>query len=158
MKQIQFSILVVFSTLLMAQEMNQRDLKAIEGKWTGNLVYLDYSSNKEVMIPVELTITRQKEFKYQFIYVYPKEPKANSKEKININLEERKLEGNSIESIERGSDGWVIKFVSNGKDNGKPAQFINTYTIGNSSLSIKKEVQYESGGEIFMRNEYRLEK
>lgn len=138
MKKLQFIFLFLVSGLLVAQEMRQSDLQIIEGTWTGNLVYLDYSSGKEVMIPVELTVVNQKETKYQFIYVYPKEPKANSKKKISIDLLERKIAGDAIESINKRSDGWVIKSVSSGKDNGKPAQFIHTYSLNKTTLSIKR--------------------
>ncbi|MEQ8626479.1 hypothetical protein [Ekhidna sp.] len=151
-------ILFLCISLAYAQNMTQEHLQLLEGQWTGDLVYLDYSSNKEVKIPVEVSIEKVKEAKYKFNYVYPKEPKANSKSNVTIDLEKMTIEGNRIAEINERNGQWTIVAYSTGKDNGQKAIFIKTYVIGETSLSIKKGVQYISSDERFMRNEYRLKK
>ncbi|WP_420317303.1 hypothetical protein [Ekhidna sp.] len=151
-------ILFLSISLAYAQNMTQEDLQLLEGQWTGDLVYLDYSSNKEVKIPVEVSIEKVKEGKFKFNYVYPKEPKANSTSTVIIDLDKEKIAGENIEKVQLIDNLWTIVAYSSGKDNGQKARFIKTYIIGGTSLSIKKEVQYESSDERFMRNEYRLKK
>ncbi|MEQ8906965.1 hypothetical protein [Ekhidna sp.] len=151
-------ILFLCISLAYAQNMTQEHLQLLEGQWTGDLVYLDYSSNKEVKISVEVSIEKVKEGKYKFNYEYPKEPKANSKSNVTIDLEKMTTEGKRIAEINERNGQWTIVAYSAGKDNGQKARFVKTYVISETTLTVKKEVQYESSEERFMRNEYRLKK
>ena len=142
---------------LVQAQVTEKDVDVILGeKWTGNLVYLDYSTNKEVMIPVEIKVEKVKKGKYSLDYNYPNEPKANSTGKIAIDFEKQTLNKEVMSEFESRDGLFFITTTSTGKDNGKAATFIKRYILGETSFSIRKDVQYEGSEEVFMRNEYRM--
>jgi hypothetical protein len=154
-------LLILFGSLAIGaynqDEISLKDFDMMLGSdWVGDLVYLDYSSNKEVKIPVDIAIEKTKKGRYSFQFNYPKEPKANSKSKISIDLDSRTISNDPIKIIEREDGQLSVVTSSKGKDNGKPASFIKTYVIGKQALTIRKEVTYDDSDEIFMRNEYRM--
>lgn len=86
------SFLLVASTLLPLVStdlptVKGRDLQLLMGaQWKGTLTYLDYSRNKRVSIPSNLTVTKSNgdRWSWVFEYQYPDEPKANSRETVTI--------------------------------------------------------------------------
>lgn len=134
------------------------DLKPLLGtKWTGNLTYLDYSSNKKVSIKSNLTVTKSAESTsiWIFDFEYPEEPKANEKVEVEISKDGKMFDGEQvIEKIKLPNATLKIVTVKNGEDNNKLAIFRHTYLINKQSFSIKKEVQYEGSNEFFERNKY----
>ena len=134
------------------------DLTRLTGaQWTGGLTYLDYSSNKKVSLPSNLTVTRAlgDEMSWVFEYQYPDEPKANSKRTLTLSKDGTVFDGETV--IERASlDGGTLRIVTeqSGKDNDKDALFRYTYLLGPSSFSIKKEVRPVGAAEFFERNQY----
>ena len=152
------SILLFLLILSLAtQAQSEVDLDQIlEDPWSGDLVYLDYTSEKETKIPVELTVKSAGKNKYEFSYEYPNEPKANSKSKVTIDIEGGKIAGDPIESIKTQDGLTIITATSKGKDNGKKAEFIRTYIFNELTFIIRKEVKYVGDTKTFMRNEYRL--
>lgn len=146
-----------FSNLTLSQEFKLIDNVLGDG-WSGSLIYLDYSSQKVVKIPVTAIVEKGKGGRYAIRYMYPEEPRANNREKMTLDLETLTLGGDPIKSAETqiiDSDSVVcIKTVSRGKENGVMAEFYRTYVFGSSIFSITKEVQFEGSDEIILRNEY----
>lgn len=134
------------------------DLKRLTGpQWMGTLTYLDYSKNKKVSIPSNLTVKQSAEDRRTWIFEfqYPDEPQANSKQNLTIG-ENGKTFGDE-EVFERNTlADKRLRIVTRkkGMDNDKAAIFRFTYLIGAGSFSIKKEVKYEESGDYFERNEY----
>ena len=153
-----FSFLIGLSINLSAQSVELSALEVLAGdNWKGELTYLDYSSNKEVKMPVEMAISIVKEGTFQFAYSYPNEPKANSKAKIRISSDGTKISGNKITKVEKTEDGLlIIHAESKGSDNNEKAMLYFTYTIGKRLFSTKKEVKLAGDDDRFLRNEYRL--
>jgi hypothetical protein len=150
-----FSILPVFAQTATVKPEDFRTLTG--GRWMGTLVYVDYRSNKEVSIPSNLTVAEAKgeDPTWIFEYEYPDEPKANSKE--NVKLAKNGTSINDETVVERASlDGGLLRVVTErrGKDNDRDALIRYTYTIGQSSFSIKKEVRPEGSTKFFERNRY----
>ncbi len=90
MKNTLSKILIVFIFLLPIHNYSQNivttdDLKILVGEWVGTLTYIDYSTNNPFTMPVNLNVKQGKN-NYQLILNinYPKEPNANSKDKIKI--------------------------------------------------------------------------
>ena len=126
------------------------------GRWTGTLVYLDYGSNKETSIPSHLTVTKSpgENLTWIFEYEYPREPKANSKEKVKLTTDGTSINDEKV--VARETLGGVLRLVTErrGKDNDRDALIRYTYLIGQSSFSIKKEVRPDGSSRFFERNRY----
>jgi len=129
----------------------------VGGPWMGTLTYRDYSSNKEVSIPSNLKVTRPTEQNRAWIfeYEYPKEPKANSKEKVVISENGTSIDEGKVVERERLASG-ALRLVTEqrGKDNDENAVIRHIYLISESSFSITKEVRSESSTKFFERNRY----
>ena len=133
------------------------DLKTLLGEWAGTLTYTDYGTNKPFTMPANLIVNQGKN-NYQLILNinYPKEPNANSKDKIKISKNGTQLNKLDIKSKVVLPNGQIqITTQYSGKDNGKKALIKNIYIIGTSVFIIRKEVKFENSEDWFMRNEYK---
>lgn len=154
-------ILIILTFLLPNYNYSQNsvstdDLKTLLGEWVGSLTYTDYSTNKPFTMPANLIVTQGKN-SYQLILniTYPKEPNANSKDKIKISKDGTQLNKLDIKSRQVFPNGQ-IKIITqySGKDNGKKALIKNVYIIGTSNFIIRKEVKFENSDDWLLRNEY----
>lgn len=136
------------------------DLEPLLGEWTGSLTYVDYSSNKPYTMPANLTVSQGKsEHQVSLMYTYPNEPKANSKGKIKISDQGKKLNNEMIVSREVLADGSVQVTTSyKGKDNNKEAMIKGVYVLGKAICVIRKEVKYDNSENWLKRNEYTFER
>lgn len=135
-----------------------KDLSVLEGpKWSGALSYLDYATNKRSNIRSELQISRKAPGVdvWVFEYIYPDEPKANTKGELAIADGGRTFAGGSVIKKKRERNGVLrITTTKAGKDDDRKALFRYTYLISSDSFSIKKEIQLDGKTEWFERNEY----
>ena len=154
-----FLLFGVSSLAFAKAKIKTKDLLILTGaQWSGNLIYLDYGTNKQVSIPSNLIVTQSKENKFSWIfeYKYPDEPKADSKDTIIIGKDGSLLDGEKvIERTELNNQTLKIVTEKNGTDNDKKSIFRFTYLIGKTEFSIKKEVRYEDSNDFFVRNEYK---
>lgn len=136
------------------QKMTIADFEFLNNtEWSGNLMYLNYSDNKEVNLPTELKL----EIKKNTLIMktsFPYEPKANGKNRIAIDLENGLFGDERIISIdnEEGSITLITEFE--GKDNNRLAVMTKTYVLGKTGLDISKEVAYKGSNSSFIRNKY----
>lgn len=126
-------------------------------RWAGELVYLDYGSDRKVSIRSRLTVTRAPGDgpSWVFEYEYPDEPKANGRKVVGLGEGGRTFDGETV--VERRAlDGGAVRIVTErrGKDDGRDALFRYTYLIGASAFSLKKEVRPEGAPEFFERSTY----
>jgi len=132
------------------------DLSAIEGKWVGTLKYLDYSSNKTTSIKSNLTVTRAvgEPNVWTFDYVYPDEPKANSKDRVILSPDGKIIDGETVSEVSKSNGGVKLVTLKAGTDNGLTSVFRFTYEISKDLFLIRKEVKAEGSTEYFERNTY----
>ena len=163
-------ILVVFTILISFENYSQtssaetperittKDLKIILGKWTGSLTYVDYRTNKPFTMPSNVDVKQGKNEKQLLLLItYPKEPNANSKDKIKISEDGQQLNKKEVKSRQKLADGQIQIITEYlGKDNNKPALLRNIYILGDKQFIIRKEVNFENTNEWMMRNEYSL--
>lgn len=134
------------------------DLRRLTGaRWTGTLTYTDYSSNRRVSIPSNLTVTGRDgdSTSWVFEYEYPEEPKANGKREVMLGRDGATLDGETV--VERTSlEGGLLRVVTEkrGDDDERAALFRFTYLIGASSFSVRKEVRHDGADQFFERNVY----
>ncbi len=160
MKKTSFLAIILFIAIntITGQAININEMDVLIGNnWKGDLTYLDYSSNEEVSISVEMEVIKVKAGVYEIAYSYPNEPNANSKSKIKITDDGKIIAGNQITSTSKNKDGsLMVHAISHGKDNGKKATFYYTYMIGSNLFSAKKSVEYEHDERKFIRNVYQF--
>lgn len=132
------------------------DLDIISGKWKGTLTYLDYSTNKPFTMPANVSVERGKnEYQVQLLINYPKEPNANSKDKIIISKDGVLLNKTRVTSRELLTNQEIkITTEYSGKDNRKKALIRNVYIFGAQRFIIRKEVKFDDSADWLMRNEY----
>jgi hypothetical protein len=141
-----------------AARVRPEDLRRLTGaRWSGMLTYTDYTSNRRVSIPSNLTVTEQvgDGTSWVFEYEYPKEPKANGERALTLADGGTTLDGETV--VERTSrDHGLLRIVTEkrGTDDDKPALFRFTYVIGASSFSVRKDVRPDGADEFFERNVY----
>jgi hypothetical protein len=151
-------MLVLSLNAFSSPKVKAKELDVLTGaRWTGNLIYLDYSSSKKVSILSDLIVSKSSaKNSWSFAFEYPKEPKANSSEIVLLSNDGKMLDGEMVVEKTLLTDK-TLKIVTQkeGMDNDKKAIFRHTYLVGEKSFSIKKEVKYiETGAEFFERNEY----
>lgn len=131
-------------------------MKVIIGNWEGSLTYLDYQTGKPFTMPANLIVSQGKS-KDELVLknIYPKEPKANSSDKIKIDKNGMLLNKNVVTSREELENGHVqIQTEKKSKDDNKKALLRYTYIIGDDFFLIRKEVQFEQSSDWIKRSEY----
>ena len=154
-------ILIVFTFLFSFESFAQNtvttdDLLTLLGDWTGTLTYIDYSSNKPYTMPANLIVKQGKNENQLILFnIYPKEPKANNKDKIKISKNGKLLNNYAVKSKQRLSNGQIqITTEYSGKDNNKKALIRSLYILGENQFVIRKEVKYENSDQWLKRNEF----
>lgn len=157
-KSVMIFVLTLMVSTFFGQTLKPGDLDILTGdEWKGELTYLNYSDGKSVTMPVNLRVAKLKEGVYQFSYIYPNEPKANSTAKVKINKDGTKFAGKRVVKVERKPDGTVyLQADGKGSDNRDAAWFYFNYTLSATKFVSKKTVQYKGDDEKFVRNEYRF--
>ncbi len=132
------------------------DLDKISGKWKGTLTYLDYSTNKPFTMPANVSVERGKnEYQVQLFINYPKEPNANSKDRIIISKDGLLLNKTRVTSREILTNQEIkITTEYSGKDNRNKALIRNIYIFGQQRFIIRKEVKFNDSEDWLVRNEY----
>ena len=147
----------LFTSINFGQNTVQPEIleKAI-GEWKGTLTYLDYQTKEPFTMPANLRIENGKN-KYQFklSLEYPKEPKANSTDKIKISKDGTKInKANVISNRKISEEEFEIITEYLGKDNNKKTKIRIIYILGKTQLIIRKEVKLKNTENWTLRNEY----
>jgi hypothetical protein len=134
------------------------DFRVVAGSgWIGHLSYLDYSSEALSKIPVEIQIDEPNGRTLDYAIKYPGETQYNSREKIELSRDGRKLNDGLIIARKQNDNGDLILVTTyQGKDDNRRADIRVTYTIGSTAFSIAKEIRFEGESDYFLRNQYSL--
>ncbi len=125
--------------------------------WSGSLIYLDYSSNTEQSIPVEIRFDHPGARKVVYHIKYPGESQYNATEKLKWSRDGRELNGETLVSRSLDADGSTVLVTEHdGKDDNRLARIRMTYSINDSALTISKDVRFDDEAEFFRRNAYEL--
>lgn len=149
-------LLLITSSSFGQNTVQSEILENIIGEWKGTLTYLDYQTKEPFTMPVNLRIENGKN-KYQFklSLEYPKEPKANSTDRIKISKDGTKInKADVISNRKISEDEFEIITEYSGKDNNKKAKIRVIYILGKTQLTIRKEVKLENTENWILRNEY----
>lgn len=137
---------------------SSEDFRVAAGSgWKGDLSYLDYSSGALSQIPVEIQVDEPNGRTLGYSIRYPGETQYNSRERIELSRDGRKLNGGLITARKRNDNGDLILVITyQGTDDNRRADIRVTYTIGSTTFSISKEVRFEGESDYFLRNQYSL--
>ncbi|PZU85414.1 MAG: hypothetical protein DI529_10035 [Chryseobacterium sp.] len=165
MKQLKNILIIGFclliATLTQAQKKSNRlinDFIKVEGNWTGQLTYLDYSSGKPYTMSADLEIKRiPNTNEFLFVHTYPKEKSANKTDTITISKDGQYIGKEKLVSRTKLHKGDMrIITEKEGKDgnDGKKATIRQTYILGNTSFSTQKDVLFSGETTWIKRHEY----
>ena len=149
-------ILLIVQSMYSQGKITPDDLNSITGKWKGTLTYIDYGTNRPFTMPANLSVVPGKnEYQVKLLITYPKEPNANSKDKIGISKDGLFVNKNRVASRqELDNEKVIITTEYSGKDNRKNALIRNVYIFGSKRFVIRKEVKLKASADWLIRNEY----
>lgn len=138
------------------------DFYTLSGTWEGSLTYLDYKSGKPYTMPANLVIKRiGKTNTFVFSNIYPNETNANSIDTLAISVDGKYIDKEVVKSRRKLPNGVVEiiteEFGKDGNDN-KPATFRHTYTLGPTTYTTRKDVQFTGTTAWINRHEYAYKK
>jgi len=126
------------------------------GQWAGTLTYLDYSTKKSTSIPCTLEVARAGGGAWEVRTGYPDEPHANSRERVALGEDGRRLGDEAVVERRALEDGGVLLVTErDGVDDDRPARFRFEYRIGAHEYSLRKLVRLNGEREFFERHIYR---
>ncbi len=158
MKQVLFSITALFlSVMVLAQKVSSNDFKVLEGNWTGQLTYLDYTSNKQETIPSTLKASVTRSNKFELKFGYPGESGKGGADVYKIS-EDGSLVNNMkvLERTEQQDGTLKIVLEQKGPDGNdhRPATFHHILEIGKDKFVMTKMVKFDNEKNFFRRNQY----
>jgi hypothetical protein len=154
-------VMAVFSGRAQNQQptLEPAELSLLQGTWTGNLTYLDYTSKKEVTIKAVIYGWRKnnKSRVWHVKYEYPNEPGYTSSDTYKVSSNGAMLGGLKLLEKTKLADG-TLKLVleEKGKDDNRPATMRHTILLSANKLVITKMVRMEGETDFFRRNEYSM--
>ena len=178
MKQIKLKQLIIaaFLMLLIGQSQAENtekmsDLSILEGHWKGQLQYRDYGSDRQVSIPMEVTIEMSPDQQFVISNVTYTDPgykvyahvvtRFDEKNKkvyeyyfSNGQIEEKNYD---INWIQHGDDKWMIEYSNQGQDAGQKADIRIRKTISKTEYISQQWVDNKKEAP-FIRNQTLLKK
>ena len=132
------------------------DILRASGNWSGQLTYLDYTSQKTETIQCNLEVSTSPDEKIiKMKYIYPEEADYNSTGKLNITADGTMIEGQSVIDRQILPDG-SLKLITEekGYDDYKHSTIRRIIVLSNDIFVITKMVKFDDEKEFFKRNEY----
>lgn len=154
-------VMAVFSGRAQNQQpaLEPAELNLLQGTWTGNLTYLDYTSKKEVSIKAVIYGWRKnsKSRVWHVKYEYPNEPGYTSRDTYRVSSDGGMVSGRKLVEKTKLDDG-TLKLVleEKGKDDNQPATLRYIILLSATKLVITKMVRFEGAADFFRRNEYSM--
>ncbi len=159
-KQIIIALLlcIVNTSIAQSTKITATDFSVLIGGWKGSLTYLDYQSGKPYTMPADVDI-EQIGSSNQFVFSnkYPDEPKANALDTVIISKKGDKIDDGIVKSNKKLGNGNIEivtqRMGRDGNDN-KKAIIRLTYTLGATTFTKRKDVQFVGTKKWIKRSEY----
>lgn len=162
-KYILLLVLICFNTLLSAQSKKPKSpLANLPGTWKGTLTYIDYGSEKPYTMPANIIIKPiASSPNYLIENIYPDEPKANSIDTFYVTSDCKMIDDCEVKTITKLKNDQV-KIVAqrigvDGNDS-KKGLIKQTYLLGKTTYTIKKEVLFDGESKWMLRHKYSFKK
>lgn len=134
------------------------DFKLLEGKWKGQLTYLDYTSNKAVTMDANTLFEMVSDSSFdQFIY-YSAEPHKNADSRYTIRENGQVLNDMKLVKRKTGTGKLLLIFEYRGPDgnDNRMATMQRVMELIGNELTITKMVKYDGEANYFQRHQYRF--
>lgn len=133
------------------------DFKQLEGKWKGQLSYLDFSNNKQQTIRANAAVEIRSDNSFGLSIYYTDEPDHNATDFYEIREHGTMINTRKVIERTMQADG-LLKIVTEEKgidgNDPKPATFHFVLLIGKNSFTITKLVKLDGTDKYFERNQY----
>ncbi|AXG71107.1 hypothetical protein KORDIASMS9_03362 [Kordia sp. SMS9] len=149
-------ITIAMSIFAQAQEkVNMSDFESLNNtNWKGELMYVNYSDNKEVTLPTMLQI-EIKRYKIIFTTKYTTEESENNKSTLKVKKDGTYIGKQKVTKVNRLANGSLeIETMYEGLDDNRDATIYITYFFNDTTLTMKKEVEFKDAPGKFIRNRY----
>lgn len=150
--------LLAISAHAQRNTLTAEDLAVFGGAWTGQLVYMDYSSGAETSIDAILRFVPIADGAWHRMYGYPKEPGSNETDTLHLSADGHMLNEMQVIDVERDAESTRIVFEEDGEDNDRPARIRKTWTGSARACTMRKDVQPQGVKDFSLRHEYRLKR
>lgn len=132
-------------------------LDLLLGNWSGELMYVDYSSGVETHIPATLSAEKVGKRAWRMTFGYSDEPGSNEIDTVMLSADGHVFDGMEVIGSDTLADGALrITLEQDGEDDNAPARIRKVWTIGPDRCTLRKEVRPMNGGEFQLRHEYRF--
>ncbi|MEL6568751.1 MAG: hypothetical protein AAFQ22_10055 [Pseudomonadota bacterium] len=127
------------------------NLAVAQGAWVGTLTYLDFTSNEEVALPLELDVQLEDRC-LALSFTYPNEPQANSTGTRCLSNDGRTFDDKPViaSTALAGTTSFTLEYE--GQDNGMPATKVETYRLSADALSFETAFAREGEADLTVRN------
>jgi hypothetical protein len=139
------------------QSVSISDFKPLEGRWSGTLTYLDYSSNTNETIKTNVEVSIKNATVFEMGIFYTDEPNKNEKDKYRIRkngtmINKRKLIERTL--LPDGTLKIVLQDKGTDGNDYKPATFHHVLLISKNKFTMTKLVKFDGEINFFQRNQY----
>lgn len=151
--------LIFLQSPVISQRVSINDFKNIEGSWSGQLTYLDYTSNKQESINANMKGHTKGNNQFELDFRYPGETGKGGSDVYSLQKNGRAINGMKVLERTESSDGSLkIVLEDKGKDgnDNKKATFNFILEMGNNKFVMTKMVKFDGEKEFFQRNQYIL--
>lgn len=148
--------------LVLNTSLTNDHLKVFEGKWTGNLTYLNYGDDKTlVTLPLEVDAEfTERGLKFVYLFTEPGGGIERRTDRFQLRKQGVFYNGNweTVSTNVTDLENWEMELTSKGKDNNRAAEFRKTVVVTPGKIVVTKLVKYKGTDEFFMRNKYIYER
>lgn len=146
------ALTILFPSFLHSQPfLRAIDMEPLEGIWAGELMYVDYSTGKDIAIPATLSVSYIGSATWTFAYGYPEEPGSNDRDTLTLSADGMELGHMTVIADEHASsDTTRIVLEEDGRDDDITARIRRTWVVTPHSLNLLKEV-CPGGERLFKR-------
>ena len=131
------------------------DFRRLEGPWEGHLMYLDYTSNKNVEIPANLVVQKGEGANtWYFKNDYPREPHANSIDTIVISEDGKMINREKVTQHTKFLGKTRVVATEHRVDEGTAKDLRFIYIISAKRFSVQKEERKSGEKNYIIRNRY----
>lgn len=147
---------LLLPTLVSAQNrVDPHKLAFLVGQWSGELMYMDYTSGSETRIPATLVVRTLDERRWLVAFGYPDEPNANDTDTLRLSDDGRVLDDLAVMRVRELKNGLVrIVLEQDAEDDSRPARIRKIWTIGTTTCTLRKEVRGKGEKRFELRHQY----
>lgn len=105
------------------------DLDLFVEIWQRSLTYVDYGTNEPFSFPVSLSVEQLDDTELMASFVYPDEPKANTKSTLATSSSGRVFNAGEVTTVSRLDGVLIFETIETGWDDNREAIIVHKYAV-----------------------------